>query len=468
MTKWDNAAFHQAMRAPSSPLEKQQLTQTSQSYAEQRRFNMFALEAAKLDESTQFLASQSEQNLAELHVSIPSVAGLTVVNPAEWEQQLTCGAVVWSFDQTGAISSLRVGGKQYASKTHVLAQLQYQTYNESDFVWYHSSTANGCGATTCPCRSCEHGFGKFNSSCPIAGAIVRLSLSRSFPHTKLMCHRGSGFPVNGSSPTALANVNASCANPVNSRSLPTIQKLHVSDDQCTAVVQVAFAPELAREYGAPQVAYLRIEVGAAKDDTTRADLPVMNLSLTLWNKTSTRLPEATWFNFKTAPPAGSGTAPRWEMNKLSSWIDPMTVVDGGNQYQHGVHTGVRSGGLTVETLDAILVAPITAQPAVRETCPGTQAQPARYEGNCKDIWCTWQGTPTALPGGGTRDAGLAPLPKVVGMGYNLHNNMWSINYPVFSPYPNDLWGGTFDDSNYLFRFRLRFQYLHHSKNSLER
>jgi hypothetical protein len=193
VTKWDNAAFHQAMRAPSSPLEKQQLTQTSQSYAEQRRFNMFALEAAKLDESTQFLASQSEQNLAELHVSIPSVAGLTVVNPAEWEQQLTCGAVVWSFDQTGAISSLRVGGKQYASKTHVLAQLQYQTYNESDFVWYHSSTANGCGATTCPCRSCEHGFGKFNSSCPIAGAIVRLSLSRSFPHTKLMCHRG--FPV---------------------------------------------------------------------------------------------------------------------------------------------------------------------------------------------------------------------------------------------------------------------------------
>jgi hypothetical protein len=199
----------------------------------------------------------------------------------------------------------------------------------------------------------------------------------------------------------------------------------VSDDQCTAVVQVAFAPELAREYGAPQVAYLRIEVGAAKDDTARADLPplpVMNLSLTLWNKTSTRLPEATWFNFKTAPPAGSGTAPRWEMNKLSSWIDPMTVVDGGNQYQHGVHTGVRSGGLTVETLDAILVAPITAQPAVRETCPGTQAQPARYEGNCKDIWCTWQGTPTALPGGGTRGAGLAPLPKVVGMGYNLHNN----------------------------------------------
>ena len=43
-----------------------------------------------------------------------------------------------------------------------------------------------------------------------------------------------------------------------------------------------------------------------------------------------------------------------------------------------------------------------------------------------------------------------------GMHANLHNNLWSINYPVFSPYENELWAGrAHDDRNYQFRFALR-------------
>ena len=55
-----------------------------------------------------------------------------------------------------------------------------------------------------------------------------------------------------------------------------------------------------------------------------------------------------------------------------------------------------------------------------------------------------------------RGAGLAPLEEVVGMAFNLHNNMWSINYPVFSPYENALWDNAYDDANFQFRFAIDF------------
>ena len=142
---------------------------------------------------------------------------------------------------------------------------------------------------------------------------------------------------------------------------------------------------------------------------------------------------------------------------ILGWVDPEDVVTNGNQYQHGVHRGVRYGGLTVETLDAILTSPITDQPARSEVCAGTPASGDDPDKpGCHDIWCTWQGTPTALPGGGTLETGLNSLTDVRGIGYNLHNNLWSINYPVFSPYENELWAGrAHDDRNYQFRFALR-------------
>ena len=443
--KWSNAAFHQARDHPETAVELLQQTQTAATYAEQRRFNMFALEA--LDAfSDSFLAKEARKNLAELHVKVPSVAGLLAVEPAKFAQKLVCGDVSLTFDANGALRSLSTKGKEYAGVGHELAQLQYQSYNQSDFVWYHSSTANGCGQT-CPCRACEHGFGKFNSSCPIAGFND--------------------------------NTSHGCANPVRKRSLPTLRALHMSKDQCHAVAELAFAPALPLLYGAPQTAYLTVDVGT----------DAINASLVMWKKTSTRLPEATWLNFK--PRKSETPGAKFEMNKLGSWVDPQDVVAKGNQYQHGVHEeGFRYDGLQVRSLDALLIAPITTQPAVQEICPGTPAKasddsvsslaggPPTAPG-CKDIGCAWGGTPTALPGGGTRAAGLAPLQSVTGLAWNLHNNMWSINCeqlaascllllsmllttavasdPVFSPYNNDLWGNAYDDANYQFRFELHFK-----------
>ena len=417
--KWDNKEFHKAVAHPAPGAEYLQYTNTPRTYAEQRRFNMFALEALA-DEPASFLAKESDRQLREvMDVSIPDLSGLAPVDPASLGKTLRCGNVSLSLDRSGAIKTLtrhECGGQEcfdldFASEDDTLAQLQYQSLNESDFVWYHSSTANGCGQTTCPCRDCEHGFGKYNSSCPIEGLEL--------------------------------NTTGTCANPVDKHSTPTLRSLHVAADECSAVARLEFDPQLPLRYGAPQAVYLRIELGAAR----------VNLTLVLWNKTSTRLPEATYLNFRS--PAVKGA--RWEMDKLGSWVDPEDVVTNGNQYQHGVHRGVRYGGLTVETLDAILTSPITDQPARSEVCAGTPASGDDPDKpGCHDIWCTWQGTPTALPGGGTLETGLNSLTDVRGIGYNLHNNLWSINYPVFSPYENELWAGrAHDDRNYQFRFALR-------------
>ena len=59
----------------------------------------------------------------------------------------------------------------------------------------------------------------------------------------------------------------------------------------------------------------------------------VNLSLILINKTSTRLPEATWFSFK-----DSKNKNGWELNKLGSWVSqPIIPID--------CHVGDTDGGL---------------------------------------------------------------------------------------------------------------------------
>jgi hypothetical protein len=451
---------------PSTELERSQYTQTAQTYAEQRRFNMFALEAATVGDPTSFLTTESRKNLAALQPAKPSLAGLQAASSLS--TPMSCGGITLAFDGThGAIAQLSNDGVVWAGgsdKSSALGQLEYVTHNISDFVWYHQSTANGCGQSVCPCRACEHGFGKFNSSC---GGDLH-----------------EAFPFQDSS-------QMSCANPTDGRYRPTMKSLH-TDGKCRAVVELGFDPHLVQYYGAPQAAWVEVSMDAGSpaqqeaqhEGSSESERRAMagshariNLTLTMWNKTSTRLPESTFFNFRPTR-QNSSSANKWAMRKLSSWIDPTDVVSGGNQYQHGVNGAVRYGSgsgsgsgssstmtssLTIESTDAILASPITEQAAVKEVCSGGMAagaDKAWANVSCTDIWCTWQGTPTAFPGGGTLATGLNPLEEVVGFGYNLHNNLWSVNYVVFSPYENDLWDGESwgiggsADSNYQFRFAL--------------
>jgi hypothetical protein len=69
--------------------------------------------------------------------------------------------------------------------------------------------------------------------------------------------------------------------------------------------------------GAPSTAWLELDFSRPGS---------VSASLTLQNKTATRLPEAAWLTFQ---PVGAGApASRWTMDKLGEPVSPLDVADG--------------------------------------------------------------------------------------------------------------------------------------------
>lgn len=134
------------------------------------------------------------------------------------------------------------------------------------------------------------------------------------------------------------------------------------------------------------------------------DEPTIEFTLQWFDKPASRLPEALWLSF--VPSIASSGA--WHMNKLGQQISPREVVRNGNRHLHAVGSGAtysdRQGRLTIETLDAPLVAP---------------GAPSLLDFNNKQ----------------PRAAG--------GMYINLYNNVWGTNFPMWY------------DENARFRFVVR-------------
>jgi hypothetical protein len=125
----------------------------------------------------------------------------------------------------------------------------------------------------------------------------------------------------------------------------------------TALTALLALPAWAHEsYGAPA------EVWAQYAVTPDGAL---NFTLQVFNKTATRLAEAAFLRFATAPLPATHA---WAMKKLESWVDPLDAVAGGSPHQHGVSDGVAyraraapaADFFAVDTLDAAVVSPITA------------------------------------------------------------------------------------------------------------
>jgi hypothetical protein len=171
-------------------------------------------------------------------------------------------------------------------------------------------------------------------------------------------------------------------------------------------------PDLQHEqYGAPHELWLAATV--EKDGSVSIDLQA-------FNKTTTRLGEASFARFR--PKQRDGF--RWLMDKLGSWVDPLDTVTNGSLHSHGIRDGVayvKSGSrhptspqndafFAVDSLDAFVADPATtAEPATNFLSP------------------------------------LAPLTgPVVGFDMQLHQNAFATNMPLFSL-----------DSEFRWRFRLR-------------
>ncbi|MFD0619968.1 DUF5054 domain-containing protein [Paenibacillus sp. GCM10027629] len=163
-------------------------------------------------------------------------------------------------------------------------------------------------------------------------------------------------------------------------------------------VQLEMPIDASEHYGAPQL--LEIVYTFHHNDCS------IDVELNWMEKSACRLPEASWFSF--VPYVDSPN--QWTMDKLGTRISPLAVVKNGNRNMHAVNTGLyyegADGSIVIETLDAPVV------------CPG--------ERRLLQL-----------------DNTFAPLAG--GFHFNLHNNTWGTNFPMW-----------FED-DMKFRFRLTLQ-----------
>jgi len=131
----------------------------------------------------------------------------------------------------------------------------------------------------------------------------------------------------------------------------------------------------------------------------------IEFNLQWFGKPANRLPEALWFSFNPAVSNPEG----WQMNKMGTLISPLDVVENGNRKLHAIEnlrcSHANRVELTLESLDAPLVAP---------------------------------GEPSLL------NFNNEPPPLENGMHFNLYNNVWGTNFPM--------WFG--DDARFRFTLRL--------------
>ena len=187
---------------------------------------------------------------------------------------------------------------------------------------------------------------------------------------------------------------------------PSLQN---GQDGCHAIMELIMEDELSvQEYGAP----LNISIEYKVPGKNGA---LLDVNVTLSNKTSTRLAESTWFSF--APISTEPTVPHWEMDIMGNPVSPLEVVDGGTHWIHAVETGVTfmapsanaSRSLRIFALDTPLLS------------PGDTAHALRYNDE----------QPDAVHGG---------------MHFMLHNNLWGTAFPQWYPFV--------DGDNLLARFQV--------------
>ena len=149
------------------------------------------------------------------------------------------------------------------------------------------------------------------------------------------------------------------------------------------ILRMHMPGSIVKEFGAPAELTMEVHV--------QSKPAVIDIVLQWFGKPACRLPEASWMSFCPRINHASG----WLLKKTGSWISPLDVVKNGNRKLHAVEEiRYEHGGdfLGIESLDAPLVAP---------------GERSLLDFNNR----------------------LPPLKR--GMHFNLHNNVWGTNFPMW-------------------------------------
>eukprot|EP00027_Filamoeba_sp_ATCC50430_P016410 CAMPEP_0168573388 /NCGR_PEP_ID=MMETSP0413-20121227/18503_1 /TAXON_ID=136452 /ORGANISM="Filamoeba nolandi, Strain NC-AS-23-1" /LENGTH=745 /DNA_ID=CAMNT_0008606625 /DNA_START=90 /DNA_END=2324 /DNA_ORIENTATION=- len=314
----------------------------------------------------------------EINQLKPRKPNLTSYNKVtDLSQVFRCGNVDVSFDGTsGAITYLhdRYTGRTFAQgpgsvDNFGLGQFVYQSYSQEDFENFFGNYLN-CDWKT-DCSWAEGDFGKQN-------------VSSAEPESKVWL------------PT---------------KSTVYLSRSSAGSNQCSFIVEMAMDSESYTKYGAPQLIYNTIEIKPfyipeGQDENVNFKI---DFTLQIFNKTSTRLPEALWFSFRPAPQADW----QWQYHKLGQLINMYDIAFNGSHHMHGVDTGVYYSNSFMDMQFNTLDAPIAVI-----------------------------GEPNAFP------SPLNTFPDAKkGLNYNLYNNLWGTNYIMWYPYLDE-------DGDSLFRFSI--------------
>jgi len=162
-------------------------------------------------------------------------------------------------------------------------------------------------------------------------------------------------------------------------------------------------------YGAPSDIWVNMTL-----DTSNG--VALEVSLQLFNKTATRLPESMWFRFRPAVP--DPETGKWTMSKLNQQINPLDVMVNGSRHLHAVDHGI-SYVHPVTTLD---IASLDAS-----------------------VLSWGDENPFPTPSGGVYEPNLSN-----GASFCLFANEWGTNYIMWYPFESN-------EGDLKFRFRVTIQ-----------
>jgi Domain of unknown function (DUF5054) len=207
-------------------------------------------------------------------------------------------------EKTGAIVKLqqKSSGRNWASPDHPLALFSYQTLSQADYASFFAAyvISNQDWA--------KKDFGKPN--------IERFGAeSRIWNPTIAQITSGEDEQAHH-----------------------LLARLEIKDTQALASGRAAFPKQIFVEYVLPK------------------SRPAIEITLSCFQKSPTRMPEALWFSFHpVVTPAG-----RWSMQKSGQEVSPSDVVECGNRHLHALLDSIAykdsGSALSFTTLDAPLVA----------------------------------------------------------------------------------------------------------------